>query len=216
MALDRSGIPYVAAALLPALAALAVRRPRAALAFALLGGAFAFFFRDPERDPPPDPDAVLAPADGRVMHAGDADAELAPPGPWRHVGIFLSPLDVHVNRIPISGRVTRVSYQPGRFLPAYRRESGRENERSEFWIDHEGQTIVCRQVVGVLARRIVCRVAPGMTVEAGERFGIMKFGSRMDVFVPPSATLAVSVGQHVRAGESVLARLARGELVVGR
>jgi phosphatidylserine decarboxylase len=100
-----------------------------------------------------------------------------------------------------------VTYKPGRFLPAYRHDAGTANERTELWIDHRGQTIVARQIVGVLARRVVCRVASGAEVRAGDRFGIMKFGSRMDVFVPATATLAVSVGASVRGGETVIAML---------
>jgi phosphatidylserine decarboxylase len=116
-------------------------------------------------------------------------------------------MDVHVNRIPVSGRVTRVEYKPGRFLPAYRHDAGTANERSEIWIDHDGQAIVARQVVGMLARRVVCRVEPGTDVRAGDRFGIMKFGSRMDVFLPPDATLMVKVGDAVRGGVTVIAML---------
>jgi len=153
---------------------------------------------------------VLAPADGRILHAGAADAGIAPAGGWQQVSIFLSPLDVHVNRSPVGGRVLEVTYRPGRFLPAYDRRSGVENERSEIRVEHEGQTVVFRQVVGVLARRVVCRLAPGMTVARGQRFGVMKFGSRMDVFLPQSADIAVTVGQRVRGGETVVARLASG------
>jgi phosphatidylserine decarboxylase len=116
-------------------------------------------------------------------------------------------MDVHVNRIPVSGRVTRVSYTPGRFLPAYRHDAGAANERSEIWIDHQGQTVIARQIVGILARRVVCRVSTGADVCTGERFGIMKFGSRMDVFLPPTATIAVRVGDMVRGGETVIAVL---------
>jgi phosphatidylserine decarboxylase len=116
-------------------------------------------------------------------------------------------MDVHVNRVPVSGRVTRVTYMAGRFLPAYRPDAATANERSEVWIDHDGQLIVARQIVGLLARRVVCRVQIGAEVRAGDRFGIMKFGSRMDVFLPPSAAIAVSVGQKVRGGETVIAVL---------
>ena len=104
--------------------------------------------------------------------------------------------------------MTRVEYQPGKFLPAYRREAATDNERNEIWIDHGGQTIVCRQIVGILARRIVCRVAAGAEVRAGERFGVMKFGSRMDLFLPPESTLRVAVGDRVRSGGTVMATLA--------
>ena len=193
---------------MPAAVLFAARRPGWAVALAVLGVLLALFFRDPDRQAPADPLAVVAPADGRVVHAGKAEPDTAPPGEWRQVSIFLSPLDVHVNRIPVSGRVTRVVYRPGRFLPAYRRAAATENERNEIWIDHFGQTIVCRQVVGVLARRIVCRIRAGAEVQAGHRFGIMKFGSRMDLFTPPSAALRVDVGDAVRGGETVLAVLA--------
>jgi phosphatidylserine decarboxylase len=116
-------------------------------------------------------------------------------------------LNVHVNRVPASGRVTRVTYTPGRFLPAYHHDAASTNERSEIWIDHCGQAIVARQIVGILARRVVCRVQEGAEVRAGDRFGIMKFGSRMDIFLPPSASIRVAVGHTVRGGETVIAML---------
>ncbi len=150
---------------------------------------------------------MLSPADGRVLVAGTAEAAAAPPGAWQQISIFLSPLDVHINRIPASGRVTKVSYTPGRFLPAYHQQAAAANERSEIWIDHAGQAIVARQIVGVLARRVVCRVVTGTDVRAGDRYGVMKFGSRMDVFLPVTAELRVRVGETVRGGETVIAVL---------
>src|SRR5262249_38820777 len=139
--------------------------------FVVLSFFFVFFFRDPERRAPAgDDDAVLSPADGRVMVAGAALADASPPGSWQQVTIFLSPMNVHVNRIPIGGRITHVTYTPGRFLPAYRADAGSTNERSEIWIEHRGQTIVARQIVGVLARRVVCRAQNGAEVRAGDRF----------------------------------------------
>jgi phosphatidylserine decarboxylase len=116
-------------------------------------------------------------------------------------------MDVHVNRVPVSGRVTRVSFTPGRFLPAYHHDAAAGNERSEIWIDHGGRTIVARQIVGVLARRVVCRLEAGAEVQAGDRYGVMKFGSRMDVFVPVSSELRVEVGDRVRGGETIIAVL---------
>ena len=124
--------------------------------------------------------------------------------------IFLSLLDVHIIRTPVARRVTRVDYVPGTFVPAYR-DAARKNEHSEIWIEHGGQTVVARQVVGVLARRVVCRVKTGDELAAGERIGLMKFGSRMDVFVPPPATLTVTAGETVRGGETIIARLTSGE-----
>jgi phosphatidylserine decarboxylase len=206
---DPAGVPFILGALAVALIAGVAFGWPLALPLVVLGAFFAFFFRDPERAAgrSSDDTAVLSPADGRVLVAGPASSDLAPPGAWQQISIFLSPLDVHVNRVPVSGRVTRVSFVRGRFLPAYRAEAASQNERSEIWFDHKGQLIVARQVVGVLARRVVCRLKSGAEVRAGDRLGIMKFGSRMDVFVPLSATITVSVGQTVRGGETVIAVL---------
>ena len=205
--IDPAALPFIGGALAIALAWGTAGKWLVAMPFFLLAGFFLFFFRDPDRLSPRDDDAVLSPADGRVLVAGPAVAESSPPGSWQQVSIFLSPMDVHVNRIPVSGRVTQVTFKAGRFLPAYRHDAGTGNERSEVWIDHRGQTIVARQIVGIMARRVVCRVAAGADVHAGDRFGIMKFGSRMDVFVPPNATLTVALGEMVRGGETVIAML---------
>jgi phosphatidylserine decarboxylase len=200
-------VPFIVAAALPALVVWAIGGRLTAAVLLLLPVAIALFFRDPDRSPPVDADAVLSPADGRVMYAGDARPEDAPAGTWRQVTIFLSPLDVHINRTPVSGRVTRVEYVPGTFVPAFKPEAAK-NEHSEIWLDHGGQTIVTRQVVGVMARRVVCRVKAGDHVAPGARLGLMKFGSRMDVFVPTSAQLTTAAGATVRGGETVIARLA--------
>jgi phosphatidylserine decarboxylase len=207
MRFDPAGLPFIGGALLLAVVSGAAVAWVLAIPFVALGAFFAFFFRDPERASPGDADAVLSPADGRVLVAGPAVPEAAPPGSWLQISIFLSPMDVHINRIPASGRVTKVSYTPGRFLPAYRHDAASANERSEIWIDHQGQTIVARQIVGILARRVVCRAQTGADVRAGDRYGIMKFGSRMDIFLPTTATLKVQVGQTVRGGETVIAVL---------
>lgn len=211
MRIDPAGRPFVVGAVAIGLIAGGLVSWWLAPPLIVVGAFFLFFFRDPDRradtDPKLDPDLVLAPADGRVLVAGPAVPEAAPPGAWQQVSIFLSPLDVHVNRVPVSGRITRVTYIPGRFLPAYRHEAGAVNERSEIWIDHDGLAIVVRQIVGVLARRVVCRAVRGATVRAGGRYGIMKFGSRMDVFLPMGATIRVSVGDVVRGGETVIAML---------
>jgi phosphatidylserine decarboxylase len=206
MKIDRAGYPFIAAALVPAAALAASRRHGWAASLAALGGFFAFFFRDPERQIPQGPNLVVSPADGHVMIAGPSDERSAPPGSWKQVTVFLSPLDVHINRSPLDGVITRIEYRPGKFLPAYD-EASNQNELNEVWIDQNGQPIVIRQVVGILARRIVCRVQEHQRVERGQRIGLMKFGSRMDVFLPTSAELQVQVGQRVVGGETVLAIL---------
>ena len=206
MRIDRAGIPFIAGAIVPAAVLASARRYGWAAGFAALGGFFAYFFRDPERDVPQEPDLVVAPADGRVMIAGPSDGRWTPPGDWNQITVFLSPLDVHINRTPVSGRVTRVEYRAGSFLPAYKHDAG-ANELNEIWIDHGGATVVVRQIVGVLARRIVCRVAEGQDLARGERIGLMKFGSRMDVFLPRHSQIVTQVGDRVIAGETILARL---------
>jgi phosphatidylserine decarboxylase len=207
--IDKAGYPFIFGTMV--LAAAAAFWPSMPLGAALLALAafFTFFFRDPERTAPAtlDDNEVLAPADGRVLVAGQVIPDGAPPGSWKQISIFLSPMDVHVNRVPASGRITRVTLTPGRFIPAYRHDAGSVNERSEIWIDHHGQPIVTRQIVGMLARRVVCRLTGGDEVRAGQRLGIMKFGSRMDVFVPQDATVTVQVGATVRGGETVIAVL---------
>jgi phosphatidylserine decarboxylase len=206
--IDTAASPFVAIAAVPLAAALWLGAPIwASAVLALLPIAIILFFRDPDRTSPQEPNLVLSPADGRVMFAGPATPEAAPEGQWQQVTIFLSVLDVLITRTPAAGKVTRVTYHPGTFLPAYRHDAHR-NERSEIWIDHAGVPIVARQVVGLLARRVLCRVKPGQYLQPGERLGLMKFGSRMDVFVPLTATLKVKQGETVRAGLTVIAELA--------
>jgi phosphatidylserine decarboxylase len=211
MRIDPAGWPFIGGSLILAVVALWFIGAGGAAVFLVLACFFLFFFRDPDRPITQDANAVLSPADGRVMIAGAPVGQACPPGNWQQISIFLSPMDVHVNRMPIGGRVTHVEYHPGRFLPAYRHESGDLNEYTEVSVDHEGQPIVVRQIVGVLARRIVCRIKEGDVVQAGERFGVMKFGSRMDIFVPTGAKIAVKVNDKVVGGVTVIARLARSE-----
>ena len=209
MRIDPAAVPFVSIAALPAAIAAVLAPVPVTLALTLLPIGTALFFRDPDRSSPPDPRLVLAPADGRVTHAGPARPGEAPPGDWLQVTIFLSVLDVHINRTPAPGHVLRVDYVPGTYLAAFRTEA-HENERSEIWLDSKGTIIVFRQVVGLLARRVLCRIAPGDRLRAGQRIGLMKFGSRMDVFVPTSAVVTVRSGDRTRGGETVIARLAPG------
>ena len=208
--IDPAGYPFIVGALLLARVAALLGGRWFAVPFVVLAAFFLFFFRDPERQVVDKADAVLSPADGRVMVAGPAEKSAAPEGEWLQISIFLSPMDVHVNRVPASGTVTSVSYRPGKFLAAYRHDAASVNERSEVWIDHGGQNIVVRQIVGLLARRVVCRLQTGARVKAGDRYGVMKFGSRMDVYLPTTAEVLVKPGDMVRGGESVIAMLHSG------
>ena len=209
MRIDPAGWPFVGIGVVIAALVAAVAGSTYGVAALVLPAFFLFFFRDPERHTALGPREVVSPADGKVMVAGTPTGNFDPAA-WQQVTIFLSPMDVHVNRMPLAGRVTSVKYHPGKFLPAYKREAGDLNEHTEVVLDHGGQTIVVRQIVGILARRIVCRVREGDEVGAGARFGVMKFGSRMDVFVPQGSTLRVQVGDRVSAGVTVIAVLPDG------
>ncbi|SNS03674.1 phosphatidylserine decarboxylase [Geodermatophilus pulveris] len=220
MRIDPAGWPFVTGPLAPAALLAAAGRAAgrrglrlAAWPFALLSAYMLLFFRDPDRRcdvEPPAADDVLSPADGMVMVAGPAQdgvaPEPAPEGGWQQVSVFLSVVDVHVNRSPYHGEVVQSSYRPGSFLAAYRKESAHRNERRELWLRDGERTVVFRQLVGVLARRIVTRTGVGRRLATGERMGLMKFGSRMDVFLPRDCAVLVRVGQRVRGGETVIAR----------
>lgn len=157
------------------------------------------FFRDPERHPPSDPRSVVSPADGEVIVA-----ETLPDG-RQHVAVFLSVFDVHVNRVPISGQAERITATPGTYFHAGSRRAGGENARVEVEARSEFGPVAWRQLSGSIARKISCRLKNGDTFQTGQRFGLIYFGSRMDVFLPASATVTTSSGVRVWAGESVIA-----------
>lgn len=171
----------------------------------LLAAFMAFFFRDPERECPVDNRIVISPADGRVVSASPVD-ESANDSPTQ-ISIFLSPMDVHINRSPIAGEIVDVVYKPGAFHVASREIASVENEQNVVTVRGEKITIVFRQIAGVLARRIVLKKKKGDRVALGERIGLMKFSSRMDVIVPTEIDVLVRKGDRVIGGISVLGRL---------
>ena len=175
---------------------------RLALPFWAASAASVGFFRDPERPIPPVAHGVLSPADGRVTSVEDAVDPFV--GPSRRVSIFLSPLDVHVNRAPIGGLVTDTVYTPGRFVAAYDPSAGEVNERCAVRIQGDEARVTVVQVAGVVARRIVCRVGAGDKLEAGQRFGMIRFGSRTDCYMPKSTDVRVKVGDRVVGGITVV------------
>ena len=214
--IDREAAPATLVAAAPAALALLLGHRRTAAVLGLLPLAVAAFFRDPERTPDrvvAPVDDVLSPADGKVMYAGLGQDGVAPEGQWQQVSIFLSALDVHINRAPYGGRVVEVAERPGKWLAAYKHESAHLNERSDITVERqvgeELRRVHFRQIVGLMARRVVTRVSEGDELSTGQRVGLMKFGSRMDVFVPPQCDLLVSTGDRVVAGETVIARWTR-------
>jgi len=168
--------------------------------FVLIAAFLAYFFRDPHRNVPSNGGVILAAADGRVTR-------ITEDGNGTLISVFMSPFDVHINRSPISGTIREVIYEKGRKLPATRNEASYVNERNTLVIDGEGLTVRCTQIAGIMARRIVCWPKIGDKIERGERFGLIKFSSRTDVLVPTGFEVAVNIGDHVRGGETVIARL---------
>ena len=176
-----------------------------ALVFVVLAAFMAFFFRDPRRQPPTDASLVVAPADGRVTRVrpvGDLSERSA-----NVVSIFLSPFDVHINRAPIAGKITNVAYTRGKFLMATDENASVVNEQNALTIEGERITVVCKQIAGILARRIVCWKHVGESVDLGERFGLIKFSSRTDVLLPANVEILVAEGARVKGGTTIIGRI---------
>ena len=197
----REGWPFVAIPGAVALGLALLGHRRLALPFAAAAAASAGFFRDPDRAIPAVANGVLAPADGRVLSIEDAVDPFV--GPAVRVAIFLSPLDVHVNRAPIAGVVADTVYTPGRFAAAYD-PLAEANERCALRLQGEHVRVTVVQIAGVVARRSVCRVGAGDKLAAGERFGMIRFGSRTDCYLPRTAEITVRVGEAVRGGQTVI------------
>jgi phosphatidylserine decarboxylase len=169
----------------------------------VLGVFVLFFFRDPERTPPSDPDAIVSPGDGRVMEVVD---EPRGTQAGRRISIFLSIFDVHVNRSPVAGKITAIEYRSGKFYAAMRGRASAENEQNAFHVTTDRGEVVFKQIAGWVARRIICWKSAGESVTRGERVGMIRFGSRMDIWLPDHVDVVVRPGQHVAGGTSILAR----------
>ncbi len=191
----REAIPFaVGSALLALLASLLT--PWAALPFVGFLAFTLYFFRDPVRRPPADADALLSPADGKILDVSDT-----------RISIFLNVFNVHVCRTPVGGRVESVVHTPGRFLAAFRDEASEQNERAAIVVASDAGPVTFTLVAGLIARRIICKVEPGRALHAGDRVGLIRFGSRVDLALPQGAVSEVRRGDRVVAGETILARI---------
>jgi len=203
----REGWPFVAGSVLLALVVTALAGWGWSVPFWLAAAFVLQFFRDPPREVPEDPRLVVSPADGRIVAVENAR------DPWLErdalkVSVFMNVLNVHSNRSPVDGEVRRRWYHPGAFLNAALDKASEANERNALWLrTRDGQDITCVQVAGLVARRILCEVNAGAVLERGQRFGFIRFGSRVDVYLPPDAEVECALGEKVYAAESVLARL---------
>jgi phosphatidylserine decarboxylase len=196
----KEGIPFVA---VPVIAAVIL----AFFSFWILAGILialalfmAFFFRDPTRTPPVDESLVVSAADGKVTRIEENDD-------GKLVSVFLSPLDVHINRSPIAGLVRSVTYVPGKKMPATSNQASFVNERNSLTIEGSKMTVVCTQIAGILARRIVCWSKEGDNLDLGQKFGLIKFSSRTDLLMPKNVEIMVGIGDRVRGGETIIAKL---------
>lgn len=201
----REGYPYILIPAVLALVLFAIGYWPVALPFVLLALFMAYFFRDPQRTAPSESNVIVSPADGRVTRVrllapDDSNSPTV-------VSIFLSPLDVHINRAPIAGKITDVTYQHGKFLMATHEDSSLVNEQNALTIEGATVTVVCKQIAGILARRIICWKRAGDELALGERFGLIKFSSRTDLILPPGIEIVVREGTRVRGGSTIIGRI---------
>ena len=175
----------------------------------LFGGLFLFvtwFFRDPERDIPEDPTAIVSPADGKVVEIVQEKDPLLDK-PYTRVSIFLNVFNVHVNRVPIAGKIEATRYNPGKFLNAASHKASLDNEQSAILLNNGRVTILVKQIAGLIARRIVCWAKEGDEYERGQRYGLIRFGSRVDLFLPEGTNIKVVIGDIVSGGSSIIGHL---------
>ncbi len=195
----REGLPFILVPFAIALVLAVLGWWLTAAVFAFITAFMLYFFRDPERTVPTEPGLIVSGADGRVTRIDEA-------ADHKTVSVFLSPLDVHINRSPISGTIRQIAYIKGHKNPASIDEASIVNERNSLVIEGDGMTVTCTQIAGILARRIVCWPHEGQILERGQRFGLIKFGSRTDIRMPTSCEIAVKIGDRVKGGETIIAR----------
>jgi phosphatidylserine decarboxylase len=200
----KEGIPFVIVPLLLALIFAFFHVWVGVIPFVLLAGFMAYFFRDPRRTIPADENIIVSAADGRVTRIEETDE-------GKLVSVFLSPLNVHINRSPITGKITRALYTQGKKVPATRNEASFVNERNSLVIEGEKIIVTCTQIAGIMARRIVCWKQAGDSMEIGEKFGLIKFSSRTDLLMPKNVEILVKIGDKVVGGETIIARIAEEE-----
>jgi phosphatidylserine decarboxylase len=202
--LAREGFPFLLSSAVLTLVLWVLRWNLLGILWTLLTLFIAYFFRNPRREIPSEEKAVLAPADGRIIHVGECLEDRFLKAKALKVSIFMSVFDVHLNRAPASGRIVERSYNPGKFLVASREKSSLLNERCSSLETDDGWRMVFIQIAGLIARRIVCYAKAGDALIKGEIFGMIRFGSRVDLYLPPDVKPLVRVGQHVKGGESII------------
>jgi len=208
MIVAQEGFPFIAIALGGAFVLWLTGLGWGALFMIALAAFVAFFFRNPDRNPPEGNDKVVAPADGRILSVEEGVSAPHTGRPSTKVSIFMSVMNVHINRFPITARVKDAFYSPGKFFVASLDKASEHNERHALVLDDgNGREFVMVQIAGLVARRIICYLKPGETLPRGERYGLIRFGSRVDLYLPPDVGVQVRAGQRTRAGETVIGRV---------
>ncbi len=204
-AVRRERLPFLAGSLILTIAVAFLQVTWLTVFFGLLTVQVFWFFRDPQRTVPDGKNLVVSPADGKVVVVAEAEEERFLKGKAKKISIFLNVFDVHVNRVPSTGRVLAITYQPGKFLAADKALASTENEQNAVFLETDsGHRMVFIQIAGLIARRIVCWTREGSQLERGERYGMIRFGSRTDIFLPLDTEIKVSLGDRVKGGTSVI------------
>ncbi len=203
----REGLPYIAAPAAFGFLLQGIGHLEKAIPFFVISGLCAFFFRDPKRDADFDEDTVVSPADGKIIEKRVVFENRFLKKEVCKVSIFMSLLNAHVNRAPIKGRVKRIIYEKGKFHIASKDKASFENERNLIIFESKSEPILCVQIAGILARRIVCWLKEGDEVFAGKKLGLIKFGSRVDLYLPTSSKVVVELGDKVKAGSTIIGYL---------
>ncbi|MBN2374139.1 phosphatidylserine decarboxylase family protein [bacterium] len=203
----REGWPFIIPGIVIFFICLLMCNAFLSILFGIVTLSVALFFRDPNRKTLQDEHIILSPADGRILEIPQTKKTENGTTPTQQISIFMSVLNCHINRIPLSGRVTKSEYNPGKFLPAFREKASLLNEQNTIYISKGNMEVGIRQIAGLIARRIVCRAMPGNHVKQGDRFGLIRFGSRVDVLLPPNVEILAKPGQKVKAGLSIIARI---------
>ncbi len=203
MPVTKEGIPFIVTPLVLSIVSFIFPLIPLGILFFIISLFMIFFFRDPSRSIPSGENIILSPADGKIIETEEKEDEILPGKKFFKISIFMSPLNVHINRSPLNGKVERVIYKPGYFKPAYRKESTR-NEQNIIIMNTEKGKIVMKQIAGILARRVICNIRENQEVKAGEKIGMIIFGSRVELFLTEEPKLAVKPGEKVRGGETVI------------
>jgi phosphatidylserine decarboxylase len=206
MLITKEGIPFILVPLSFSFISFILSLTLLGIFFLLISLFMAFFFRDPKRKIPSRENILLSPADGKIIEMKEVEDEILPGKKFFKISIFMSPLNVHIVRAPLDGKVRKIIYKPGHFKPAYKEDSSK-NEQNIIIIDSKKSEIMIKQIAGILARRVICRLKENQVIKAGEKIGMIIFGSRVEIFIPLETKILTSIGEKVKGGETLIGEI---------